>query len=217
MKLLSVMATSALVFAGFVAAQNCGPAYGNTYCGVGLCCSQHGWCDRTALHCDPATCNRKYSGRDSSCRALLSTTTTRRPTTTTSNPPTQTWMTTIPHIDVCGRGTDNIRCPGAGVGGYYYRCCSGNGHCGPKNGEQSSADYCGTGCQPGYGSCDPQRPVPPPPSTPPTVSNDDTCGPIVNKRCPSGQCCSGSNFCGTGADFCGAANWCQVGWGTCQR
>ncbi|KAF8471767.1 hypothetical protein BDZ91DRAFT_652838 [Kalaharituber pfeilii] len=123
-------------------------------------------------------------------------------------------MTTIPEIDVCGAGSNGISCPGAGSGGWFYRCCSVNGHCGPKNDIQNPADYCGGGCQPGYGACD-ARPPPPRPTTPPTISTDSTCGPIVNKRCPSGQCCSGSNFCGTGPDFCGSANWCQSAYGSC--
>jgi hypothetical protein len=40
----------------------------------------------------------------------------------------------------------------------------------------------------------------------------ETCGPIVNKKCRKGLCCSGYNFCGGGEDFCGAANWCQSKW-----
>jgi hypothetical protein len=31
-----------------------------------------------------------------------------------------------------------------------------------------------------------------------TAHDGETCGPIVNKKCASGLCCSGSNFCGTG-------------------
>lgn len=140
-------------------------------------------------------------------------------TSTVTPTPTSTkiYMSTIPEIDVCGVNSNGISCPGAGPGGYYYRCCSSAGHCGPKNAEQGNEQYCGAGCQPGYGLCDPSRPVPPNPTTPPTISTDSTCGPIVNKRCPTGQCCSGSNFCGVGEDFCGAANWCQVEYGTCHR
>lgn len=136
-------------------------------------------------------------------------------TSTVAPQPTPTFMNTIPEIDVCGANSNHISCPGAGPGGYYYRCCSSAGHCGPKNALQDSAQYCGAGCQSGYGSCDPARRAPPNPSTPPTVSTDGTCGPIVNKKCPGTQCCSGSNFCGTGVDFCGAANWCQSAYGRC--
>lgn len=141
--------------------------------------------------------------------------------TSTVKPPatatTKAWMSTIPEIDVCGAGSGGVSCPGAGSGGYFYRCCSSAGHCGPKNTEQGDLQYCGAGCQPGYGLCDPHRHPPPNPTTPPTVSTDSHCGPIVNKKCPSGQCCSGSNFCGTGVAFCGAANWCQASYGTCHR
>jgi len=126
------------------------------------------------------------------------------------------WPNVIPEIDVCGP-SHGVSCPGVGPGGYFYRCCSSKGHCGPKNVEQDSAQYCGAGCQARYGLCDPSRPRPPKPDTPPSISTDSRCGPIVNKKCPTGQCCSGSNFCGTGPDFCGAANWCQVDYGHCER
>lgn len=83
--------------------------------------------------------------------------------------------------------------------GYFYRCCSSAGHCGPKNDIQDQALYCGTGCQPGFGKCD-EEPKPPMPSGSPGVAQaGETCGPIVNRRCAEGLCCSGSNFCG---EFC---------------
>ncbi|KAI5808640.1 hypothetical protein DFH27DRAFT_606976 [Peziza echinospora] len=208
MKFLAILALGVMTVTGVVA-QNCGPAYGNTVCAAGNCCSQYGWCDTTAAHCAPATCLPAFSGAGSSCRALLPTTTTTSATTTATS-----YVSTIPHIDICGTGSGGISCPGVGPGGFFYRCCSVNGHCGPKNNIQNQGDYCGTGCQPGFGACD-TRPIPPVPTTGTTVSTDDTCGPIVNKRCPAGKCCSGSNFCGTGADFCGAANWCQAAWGIC--
>jgi len=139
-------------------------------------------------------------------------------TSTVAQPAATTWMNTIPEIDVCGpgAGSGGVSCPGAGSGGYFYRCCSSAGHCGPKNTLQGNAQYCGAGCQPGFGLCDPDRPAPPDPTTEPTFSTDSTCGPIVNKKCPTGRCCSGSNFCGTDIDFCGAANWCQWKYGRCD-
>ena len=45
---------------------------------------------------------------------------TSKPSTTTTA--TRTWMNTIPEIDVCGPA-HGVSCPGAGVDGYYYRCC----------------------------------------------------------------------------------------------
>ena len=71
------------------------------------------------------------------------------------------------------------------------------GHCGPKNNIQDQGLYCGDGCQEGFGECVSNRAKPPNPAgTPGTAQNGETCGPIVNKRCATGLCCSGSNFCG---------------------
>lgn len=82
--------------------------------------------------------------------------------------------------------------------GYYYRCCSANGHCGPKNNIQSQDLYCGADtCQVGFGDCSTNRTAPPLSShAPKTVGMGQTCGPIVNAKCGDGLCCSGSNFCG---------------------
>ncbi|KAF1986334.1 carbohydrate-binding module family 18 protein [Aulographum hederae CBS 113979] len=123
----------------------------------------------------------------------------------------------IPEIDVCGADSGGISCPGAGSNGYFYRCCSSAGHCGPKNNLQDPNIYCGVGCQAGYGKCGLGVPVPADPvETPGLAHLSEECGPIVNKRCPGSLCCSGSNFCGTGVDYCGAANWCQPKWGACH-
>lgn len=193
-------------FAAIALAQNCGPAYGNQKCAAGKCCSQYGWCDVTPAHCDPKTCQKSFSGAGSSCAAG-----------TTPTSPTGPYTSSIPNIDVCGHAQGGVKCPGAGSNGYFYRCCSSAGHCGPKNDIQDQALYCGTGCQGGYGDCSLTKKPPTSPATPPKiVGAGDTCGPIVNAKCGSGLCCSGSNFCGTGADFCGAANWCQPKWGTCS-
>ncbi|KAL8627467.1 hypothetical protein Q9189_006844 [Teloschistes chrysophthalmus] len=82
---------------------------------------------------------------------------------------------------------------------------------------QDQALYCGTGCQSGFGDCSLTKKPPTSAATPPKIAkNGETCGPIVNAKCAAGLCCSGSNFCGTGADYCGAANWCQPKWGTCS-
>lgn len=86
----------------------------------------------------------------------------------------------------------------------------------PRPQLQDQTLYCGTGCQAGYGKCDNET-APPLPTAPPKTANaGDTCGPIVNARCATGLCCSGSNFCGTGESFCGEANWCQEKWGECE-
>lgn len=204
----------AVIAAASVAlAQNCGPQYGNQVCASGNCCSQYGWCDTDAAHCDPATCLSKFSGPGSSCASKASTTlkTSSKPSAT-GNP----YASTVPNIDVCGHAQGGVSCPGAGLNGYFYRCCSSAGHCGPKNNIQDQNLYCGTGCQAGYGKCDNEAKPPNPSAAPGIAQNGETCGPIVNKKCASGLCCSGSNFCGTGTDFCGAANWCQKSWGQCS-
>lgn len=51
----------------------------------------------------------------------------------TSQPPSGPYASTVPNIDVCGNAQGGVKCPGAGSNGYFYRCCSSAGHCGPKN------------------------------------------------------------------------------------
>ncbi|KAF2178700.1 carbohydrate-binding module family 18 protein [Zopfia rhizophila CBS 207.26] len=201
-----------LSLAATVLAQNCGPKYQNKICAIGQCCSQYGWCDTTPAHCDPANCLKEYSGKGSSCANQVSPTTLK----SSAKPTSTSFPSEVPVIDVCGHAEGGVSCPGAGLNGYFYRCCSSAGHCGPKNDIQDQSMYCGTGCQAGYGKCDSEPKPPQPTGVPGIAQNGETCGPIVNKKCASGLCCSGSNFCGTGADYCGAANWCQPKWGKCS-
>ncbi|KXS20221.1 carbohydrate-binding module family 18 protein [Gonapodya prolifera JEL478] len=89
-------------------------------------------------------------------------------------------------------GCDQVQFPGY--------CCSQHGFCGP------TADYCGAGCQAGYGTCGV--------STTP-VKPDGACGSQWG-ACPSGtgQCCSQYGYCGTSEAHCGAG--CQPQYGLCQ-
>ncbi|KAH7052153.1 hypothetical protein B0J12DRAFT_65337 [Macrophomina phaseolina] len=194
--------------------QNCGPKYNNQVCAANACCSQYGWCDVSSAHCDPSTCLRDWSGPDSSCAKKPSTVTTSSTAKTTT---TTTFATTVPNIDVCGHAQGGVTCPGAGLNGYFYRCCSSAGHCGPKNDIQDASSYCGDGCQAGYGKCGVAGVAKPakPSGVAGVAGEGENCGPIVNKKCAAGLCCSGSNYCGTGTDFCGSANWCQPEWGAC--
>lgn len=201
---------SVLALASVALAQNCGPQGKNAVCAAGQCCSQYGWCGTTADHCNKANCLKNFSGTGSTCKG---TTTTLK---TTKKPAATSFPSQVPVIDVCGNAQGGVSCPGAGLNGYFYRCCSSAGHCGPKNDIQDQSIYCGTGCQKGYGKCDSEAKPPQPSGNPGTAQAGETCGPIVNKKCASGLCCSGSNFCGTGTDFCGAANWCQPKWGKCS-
>ncbi|KAF6232956.1 hypothetical protein HO173_008919 [Letharia columbiana] len=207
--------------------QNCGPQYGNQTCAPGDCCSDHGWCDTGPAWCDPTTCQKQFSGPGSSCASLAtpayfaSSTSSSLPSALVAPP---SYVSTVPNIDVCGHAVGGVSCPGAGVPpdpnepGYYYRCCSSGGHCGPKNNIESQDLYCGADtCQVGFGDCATNRTAPPLPSGPPTTAGMGlTCGPIVNAKCGDGLCCSGSNYCGSTVDFCGAANWCQPLWGNCS-
>ncbi|KAK8152287.1 hypothetical protein BC567DRAFT_238611, partial [Phyllosticta citribraziliensis] len=146
-----------LLCACLVAGQNCGLQFDGEVCDDGNCCSQYGWCDTDAAHCDPATCQTAYSGAGSSCSAKGTTaaspalsSTSSTASSTTASPSSH--VSSIPVIDTCGP-SEHVSCPGAGPNGYYYRCCSSAGHCGPKNSIQDQDMYCGTGCQPEYGDC----------------------------------------------------------------
>lgn len=196
-------------------AGNCGPDNKNAKCSAGECCSQYGWCGTTKDHCNANNCLRNFSGASSQCKPPTATTLKTSTTTKPATSPATTFPTAVPEIDVCGHAQGGVTCPGAGANGYFYRCCSSAGHCGPKNDIQDQSIYCGTGCQAGYGKCDTEDKPPVPTQAPGTSGSGETCGPIVNKKCAAGLCCSGSNFCGTGEDFCGAANWCQSKWGKC--
>ncbi|PSN69104.1 hypothetical protein BS50DRAFT_586455 [Corynespora cassiicola Philippines] len=204
---MRAFALALISLASVALAQNCGPKFNNQVCEAGKCCSQYGWCGTTKDHCDAATCVKSASGAGSSCAGTG---------TSTTNKPANTFAAEVPVIDVCGHAEGGVSCPGAGLNGYFYRCCSSAGHCGPKNDIQDQNIYCGTGCQAGFGKCDNMAKPAEPTGQKGTAGQGETCGPIVNKKCKEGLCCSGSNFCGTGEDFCGAANWCQSKWGKCN-
>ncbi|OJD34379.1 carbohydrate-binding module family 18 protein [Diplodia corticola] len=228
---ISLLLLLLLLLVSSVLGQNCGPKYNNQVCAANTCCSQYGWCDTGANYCDPATCLSAFSGPGSSCakksnpvtttsKTSSSSASTGSTTTTSTTTATHTFATTVPDIDVCGHAQGGVACPGAGAQGYFYRCCSAAGHCGPKNDIQDAALYCGDGCQAGYGRCGVagvSKPAAPSTTAPrePDAGEGETCGPIVDRKCAGSLCCSGSNFCGSGDDFCGAANWCQPSWGSC--
>lgn len=96
--------------------------------------SQYGWCDTDFAHCDPANCLKGFSGPGSSCATGSSVSKSTLKTTSSTKPSsTSAYVSSIPNIDVCGSAAGGVRCPGAGTNGYFYRCCSNHGHCGPKN------------------------------------------------------------------------------------
>lgn len=87
------------------------------------------------------------------------------------------------------------------------------GYCGTTNA------YCGSGCQPQFGSCGISDPSPSDPSQPsPTkVSRDGLCGRKSGQTCRGsgfGDCCSQYNYCGGTSAYCGEG--CQPLYGTCD-
>jgi peptidoglycan/xylan/chitin deacetylase (PgdA/CDA1 family) len=104
----------------------------------------------------------------------------------------------------CGGASGFVCAPGD--------CCSQFGFCG------TSAQHCGTGCNPLFGVCgafvpvDPNAPPPPPVQTG-GISPDSSCGGANAFTCPAGNCCSQFGFCGTTAEHCGTG--CQAPFGQC--
>ncbi|KAM0326776.1 hypothetical protein ACHAQA_006650 [Verticillium albo-atrum] len=106
----------------------------------------------------------------------------------------------------CG-GANNFVCP-AGT------CCSEFGFCG------TTAQHCGTNCNPLFGVCGvfvPVDPNAPQPTAAPQptggVSPDSSCGGANAFTCPTGTCCSQFGFCGDTVDHC--TTGCQPAFGVC--
>ena len=160
--------------------KECGPGYG--YCHDNKCCSQYGYCGTSASHCGTG-CQLNYG----ICNASTTTTTTKKTTTTTAPKPTGGVSTN----GKCGPKNGSTKCPTG-------QCCSAKGYCG------TTAAYCETGCQTGFGVCKSDK----------LVSTNGKCG--VGKGytvCPSGQCCSKKGYCGTTSAYCGTG--CQSSFGKC--
>jgi len=169
--------------------KECGPGYG--YCHDNKCCSQYGYCGTSASHCGTG-CQLNYG----ICNASTTTTTTKKTTTTTTTKKTTTTTAPKPTGGVstngkCGPKNGSTKCPTG-------QCCSAKGYCG------TTAAYCETGCQTGFGVCKSDK----------LVSTNGKCG--VGKGytvCPSGQCCSKKGYCGTTSAYCGTG--CQSEFGKC--
>ncbi|OAL51486.1 chitin binding protein, partial [Pyrenochaeta sp. DS3sAY3a] len=125
----------------------CGGVNGFTCQGstFGNCCSVHGWCGSTAAYCgtgcQPAfgTC---AGASQSSSLPVNSSTRPASSSTRTSSSATPASTKKVSTDATCG-GRNGYTCQGSTFG----NCCSVNGWCG------ASAAYCGTGCQPAFGSC----------------------------------------------------------------
>ncbi|KAF2750073.1 carbohydrate-binding module family 18 protein [Sporormia fimetaria CBS 119925] len=94
----------------------------------------------------------------------------------------------------------------------FGNCCSQYGYCG------RTVDYCGTGCQTGFGTCDSPSQPPSSPQTPTLpVSHDARCGREFGLTCQGsnyGNCCSQYSYCGSSNAYCG--DGCQQGFGKCD-
>ncbi|KAI8816578.1 uncharacterized protein EV422DRAFT_279422 [Fimicolochytrium jonesii] len=127
----------------------CGSAFG-TACWSGWCCSSGGWCGKEAKHCG-AGCQIAF-GTCGANPPVTTTPTTVRPTSTSTTRPTippttvrPTTTTTTTSATARPTSTDGICGPAAGTVCDNGNCCSQYGFCG------STAEYCGAGCQAGWG------------------------------------------------------------------
>jgi peptidoglycan/xylan/chitin deacetylase (PgdA/CDA1 family) len=148
----------------------CGPQFG-TGCDsekTAPCCSQHGWCGSSELHCytgcqwgfglcktgtPPKSSTSSSISSTSRSSSTSSTPPVRRPSSTSSSSSISSTKSTssaaaastypISKNGRCGLAFNSTTCikePGA-------TCCSRAGWCG------ATADHCGTGCQALFGTC----------------------------------------------------------------
>ncbi|KAF7561932.1 hypothetical protein G7046_g2233 [Stylonectria norvegica] len=117
------------------------------------CCSERGWCGNTSDHCGQGcqplfgTCdNVSPPGTSSQSSTKAPSSSTKASPTIKPSPSSAQPTSSSPPVTKDGRcgpsygGTTCISEPGA-------TCCSSHGWCG------STVDYCGTGCQIGFGTC----------------------------------------------------------------
>lgn len=128
--------------------------------------------------------------------------------TTTTTAPTSSPTKKVTTDATCG-GTNGFTCQGSTFG----NCCSSAGWCG------STSAYCGTGCQPGFGTCGTSgtTTTAPAPTGTKKVSTDGTCAGTGGFTCQGstfGNCCSQYGWCGKTVDHCGTG--CNKSFGTCS-
>ncbi|ORX77037.1 glycoside hydrolase/deacetylase, partial [Anaeromyces robustus] len=90
-------------------------------------------------------------------------------------------------------------------------CCSQYGYCG------KTSEYCGTGCQSGFGKCDDGKSTTTTTPKTPTgkISTNGRCGKDNgNTVCPDDLCCSQYGYCGESSEHCGTG--CQSEFGQCK-
>ncbi|WYZ44614.1 hypothetical protein EsH8_VII_001050 [Colletotrichum jinshuiense] len=117
----------------------CGSASGKTCQGsvFGNCCSVNGYCGNSTAYCGTG-CQSDYGTCDSQSSSSSDASAPGSSTVSAGNPALQVSVT-----GSCGPTNGGNTCAGSVFG----NCCSQYGYCG------SDVNFCGTGCQPGYGSC----------------------------------------------------------------
>ncbi|OSS54028.1 hypothetical protein B5807_00423 [Epicoccum nigrum] len=200
---------------------NCGSTAGSTCLGstFGNCCSQYNYCGSTTDHCGTG-CQSGFGncGGNGAVSSKAATSTVKPATSTvkTSAAPTATTASKVSTDGTCA-GTGKQTCAGSTFG----NCCSQSGWCG------STTDYCGTGCQTGFGTCGSlsASKAANPTSTKPAatsaaakkISTDGTCAGTGGFTCQGstfGNCCSQYGWCGSTTGHC--TSGCQSGFGTCS-
>ncbi|KKF94643.1 Endochitinase 1 [Ceratocystis platani] len=197
----------------------CGGSTGYT-CGEKSCCSQWGFCGNTPDHCatgcqpDFGHCGAFPESNEVSDKATTEKVSGTSEASKEDEVPKTAKLTPSPDGS-CGSKT-GFTCTG-------NNCCSQSGWCG------ATSDYCGTGCQTGFGLCDSDATSPAKSSDAPkeapkeaeapktaelAPSPDGSCGGKTGFTCTGNNCCSQSGWCGATSDHCGTG--CQTGFGLCD-
>jgi hypothetical protein len=123
----------------------CGPGWGSCYVD-GECCSKKGYCGTTEAYCGKGcqsefgVCGVKVVPKKT-IKIIAKTVIKKKTPTTTSSKKVSTTSIKVPLSTVYSRcGPNYGACPNS-------MCCSKYNYCG------TDKDYCGTGCQVGYGLC----------------------------------------------------------------
>ncbi|KAF2123712.1 carbohydrate-binding module family 18 protein [Dothidotthia symphoricarpi CBS 119687] len=176
----------------------CGPATSNLKCGGkwGNCCGKSNTCGNSTNFCGIDNC--LYGNCTMSPI-------TSAPASLPSKDPLPFWWYGNTTDGLCGPTNDYKVCNVA-----WGFCCASSGKCGDE------VQFCGTGCQTGYGNCSTPAITLPPTPKPGDISPDGTCGGtngFICKGSTFGDCCSSSGFCGSTDAHCKAG--CQTKFGNC--
>ena len=114
---------------------SCGGSFGCQGSVYGNCCSEWGWCGSTSAYCGAG------------CQSEFGTCGTSNSSSSGSSSSSSSSSLQVSTDKTCGPTTSNT-CQGS----TYGNCCSQYGYCG------NTSDYCGAGCQAGFGTCEESSP-----------------------------------------------------------